>query len=62
MVSLFSQIGLHVGSPTDVFKSQRILYLSPDASDPLIDVDECFVYVAGGLIDENIAKVNLFFY
>nr|CDS15705.1 RNA guanine 9 methyltransferase [Echinococcus granulosus] len=50
------QIGFHVGSPTDVFKSQRIVYLSPDASDPLLDVDKCSVYVAGGLIDENIVK------
>ncbi|KAL5111289.1 hypothetical protein TcWFU_000983 [Taenia crassiceps] len=50
------QIGFHVDSPTDVFKSHRILYLSPDASEPLLDVDKCSVYVAGGLIDENIAK------
>ncbi|VDK35368.1 unnamed protein product [Taenia asiatica] len=50
------QIGFHVGSPTDVFKSQQIFYLSPDASDPLLDVDRCSVYVVGGLVDENIAK------
>ncbi|VDM31711.1 unnamed protein product [Hydatigera taeniaeformis] len=50
------QIGFHAGSPTNVFKSNQIFYLSPDAPDPLLDLDRYSVYVAGGLVDENITK------
>ncbi|VDD77388.1 unnamed protein product [Mesocestoides corti] len=50
------QIGFHAGPPTEVFKSERIVYLSPDATDALLDIDSESVYVAGGLVDENLLK------
>ncbi|KAM3182234.1 hypothetical protein ACTXT7_012793 [Hymenolepis weldensis] len=50
------QIGFHAESPTEVFKDQKIIYLSPDAPDPLIEVEKDIVYVVGGLIDESIEK------
>ncbi|VUZ51037.1 unnamed protein product [Hymenolepis diminuta] len=50
------QIGFHAESPTEVFKDQKIIYLSPDAPDPLIEVEKDVVYVVGGLIDESIEK------
>lgn len=52
------QIGFHAESPTEVFKDQKIIYLSPDASNPLIEVEKDVVYVVGGLIDESIEKVR----
>nr|CUU00331.1 hypothetical transcript [Hymenolepis microstoma] len=50
------QIGFHAESPTKVFKDQEIIYLSPDAPDPLIEIKKDAVYVVGGLIDESIKK------
>ncbi|KAI4886306.1 hypothetical protein NFI96_016724 [Prochilodus magdalenae] len=40
----------------DLFPSEDIIYLSPDASEALEQVDEDKVYVLGGLVDESIQK------
>uniref|UniRef100_A0A3B1JE32 tRNA methyltransferase 10 homolog B n=1 Tax=Astyanax mexicanus TaxID=7994 RepID=A0A3B1JE32_ASTMX len=40
----------------DLFPSQDIVYLSPDASEALERVDEDKVYILGGLVDESIQK------
>ncbi|XP_072544857.1 tRNA methyltransferase 10 homolog B [Salminus brasiliensis] len=40
----------------DLFPSQDIIYLTPDASEALDRVDEDKVYILGGLVDESIQK------
>ena len=52
-------MGFHSVSPTEAFKDQKIIYLSPESSNPLLDIDKDAVYVAGGLIDEQLLKVGL---
>lgn len=39
-----------------VFESAEIIYLSPDAEEPLDQVLETNVYVVGGIVDRNLSK------
>ncbi|XP_076829271.1 tRNA methyltransferase 10 homolog B [Brachyhypopomus gauderio] len=41
---------------TDLFPSEDVIYLTPDASEALEQVDRGKVYILGGLVDESIQK------
>lgn len=43
----------------ELFDSNDIIYLTPDATDMLEDLDKDKVYVIGGIVDESIIKVCL---
>lgn len=45
---------------TEVFTPEEVVYLSPDASDPLMSLDKSKVYIIGGFVDESIKKVCSF--
>ncbi|KAM7540564.1 hypothetical protein Aperf_G00000031094 [Anoplocephala perfoliata] len=51
-------IGFHPESPVEVFRDLKIVYLSPDAPSPLLEIEKDSVYVVGGLIDESIEKAR----
>ena len=42
-----------------VFPPADLVYLSPDAPDPLLSIDSTKVYVIGGFIDRSVNKVIL---
>ena len=44
-----------------VFPPSDLVYLSPDASDPLLSIDPQKVYVIGGFIDRSVNKVGFAF-
>ena len=44
-----------------VFPASDLVYLSPDASEPLLALDSTKAYVIGGLVDRTINKVNFEF-
>eukprot|EP00036_Acanthoecidae_sp_10tr_P013441 CAMPEP_0206286628 /NCGR_PEP_ID=MMETSP0106_2-20121207/698_1 /ASSEMBLY_ACC=CAM_ASM_000206 /TAXON_ID=81532 /ORGANISM="Acanthoeca-like sp., Strain 10tr" /LENGTH=697 /DNA_ID=CAMNT_0053717155 /DNA_START=146 /DNA_END=2240 /DNA_ORIENTATION=+ len=41
---------------TEFFPRERLVYLTPDSPNPLIELDPSKVYVLGGLVDEHIIK------
>ncbi|KAF7254993.1 hypothetical protein EG68_08137 [Paragonimus skrjabini miyazakii] len=50
-------MGKHCSSPHELFgEYKEIVYLSPDADDPLLSVSEDCVYVIGGLVDEHLMR------
>ncbi|KAF8568454.1 hypothetical protein P879_09266 [Paragonimus westermani] len=50
-------MGKHCSSPQELFGNYKeVVYLSPDADDPLLSVSEGCVYVIGGLVDEHVMK------
>ncbi len=51
-------MGFHSTSPAESFNKTKIVYLSPEASTALLEIDNDAVYVAGGLVDEQLLKVN----
>ena len=42
-----------------MFKTDEIIYLSPDSDSVLKSVDSDKVYILGGLVDEHIQKVSI---
>ena len=40
----------------EIFAKEDIVYLSPDAKEPLEDIHSSKVYVIGGLVDETVKK------
>lgn len=43
-------------SHLEIFKQEEVVYLSPNSSNVLCDIDENKVYIIGGLVDESIKK------
>ncbi|EYC09648.1 hypothetical protein Y032_0059g2979 [Ancylostoma ceylanicum] len=41
---------------TEMFPRERIVYLSPDAEEELVDVDDEDVYVLGGIVDRVVER------
>ena len=41
-----------------MFKTDEIVYLSPDSDNTLQSVDPDKVYIIGGLVDEHVQKVG----
>ena len=41
---------------TKLFKLEELIYLSPDAAEPLMEIDSSKVYVIGGLSDDSVKK------
>uniref|UniRef100_A0A0X3P699 SAM-dependent MTase TRM10-type domain-containing protein n=1 Tax=Schistocephalus solidus TaxID=70667 RepID=A0A0X3P699_SCHSO len=50
------KIGFHSLSPTMAFPTSKLVYLSPDAQSPLLDLETDTIYVIGGLVDENVRR------
>ncbi|CAH8528782.1 unnamed protein product [Dicrocoelium dendriticum] len=51
------QLGRHTEPAGKVFGDYKeIIYLSPDAQDPLLSLSEDTVYVIGGMVDEHLMK------
>ncbi|VDN10058.1 unnamed protein product [Dibothriocephalus latus] len=50
------KIGFHAVSPAIAFPASKLVYLSPDAHSPLLDIELDTIYVIGGLVDENVRK------
>lgn len=56
-VTLFiKQIEITEESWIDLFPSEDIIYLTPDANEALEEVDGNKIYILGGLVDESIQK------
>lgn len=43
----------------ELFDTNDIIYLTPDATDMLEELDKDKVYVIGGIVDESVIKVGL---
>lgn len=43
----------------ELFDTNDIIYLTPDATDILEELDKDKVYVIGGIVDESVIKVGL---
>ncbi|XP_064598751.1 tRNA methyltransferase 10 homolog B-like [Liolophura sinensis] len=50
------QVDMMESPVTEVFKAEEVVYLSPDASDPVTSLDKSKVYIIGGFVDESIKK------
>ncbi|BHF61001.1 tRNA (guanine(9)-N(1))-methyltransferase activity [Sparganum proliferum] len=50
------KIGFHAVSPAIQFPTSKLVYLSPEAQSPLLDLEPDTIYVIGGLVDENVRK------
>ncbi|KAF6772293.1 hypothetical protein AHF37_09284 [Paragonimus kellicotti] len=54
-----SVMGKHCSSPHELFgEYKEIVYLSPDADDPLLSMSDGCVYVIGGLVDEHMMRAS----
>ncbi len=53
-------MGKHTDSFEDVFgeETSKLIYLSPDAPEPLHTIEEDKIYVIGGIADTHIIKVS----
>lgn len=43
-------------NPTDMFDFSKLVYLTPDAKNDLLTLEQDKIYIVGGLVDENVIK------
>jgi hypothetical protein len=53
-------VGKHEQCHTEVFadEADKLVYLSPDATDVLLEIDPDKIYIIGGIADTHIQKVR----